>query len=112
MLTGSTALVGPSLRCRTLQRVLNCHDHILFVFPKEFWVFGVQEERGEEERKGEEERRKGGEECGDGVLTFLMVNGRPISGEEARAGWTATCAHDSHVSLTTSLETTTFYGCS
>ena len=60
-------------------------------------------------REGREERRRGGGECGDGVLTFWIVNGRPTSGEEARSDWTATCAHESHVSLKTSLEQGTLY---
>ena len=48
--------------------------------------------------------RKEGERACDGVLTFWIVRGRPTSGVDRRSEWTATCDHDRHVSLKTSLQ--------
>ena len=56
------------------------HHHHFRLFPGNFEVLGVQEERREEEGKGEEERRERGGEGRYWLLTFWMVKGRPTSG--------------------------------
>ena len=76
-----------------------CH-HLRF-FPRIFDVLVFRKRRVS--RKGRE-RRRGGGECGDGVLTFWIVNGRLTSRAEVKSDWTATCVHDSHLSLNTSLK--------
>ena len=81
---------------------------IIFVFfPKNFSVLGVLEERGEGEGKVEEEKRRGERRQRPDILDGQWATN---IGEEARADWTATCAHDSHVSLNTWFKKSTFYG--
>ena len=62
---------------RPSKRVLNRHDHHrLRLFPKKVRRGLGVGKRGERRKGRERERWRG-------LLTFWMVNGRPISGEEA-----------------------------